>query len=101
MPLPCLRIYGAKRCRARSKQSGKQCLNPAAFSMTTCRIHGARRPHTVLRGEGHPSYKHGNETLKAKTLRSEKLAELRNLEALMYVNGMTIANKIPGRKPRT
>jgi hypothetical protein len=99
MPLPCLHIYGAKRCRARSKHSGKRCLNPAAFGMTTCRMHGARHPHTVLRDEWHPSYKHGHETLKAKAIRSEKLAELRNLEALMFKIGMTKAPKTPGRKP--
>lgn len=101
MPLPCLRMYGAKRCRARSKLSNKQCLNPAAYGMTTCRMHGARYPHTVLRGELHPSYKHGHETLKSKALRSEKLAELRNLEDLMFKIGMTTAKKTPGRKPRT
>lgn len=89
MPLPSLRLHNANQCRARSKRSGNQCLNPAAFGMPTCRMHGARRAHTTLSGEAHPAYQHGQETLDAKAARSSKLFELRQLELLMHLLGMT------------
>lgn len=88
MPLPSLRIHGAKQCRAKSKRSGSQCQNPAAFGMPTCRMHGARHPNTTLRGVEHPNYRHGQETLEAKAVRSAKLAELRRLEYVMKDLGM-------------
>ncbi len=100
MPLPTLHMHGAKQCRARSKRTGNQCQNPAAFGMPVCRMHGARHPHTTLRGEAHPGYKHGHETLEAKAVRSSKLFELRRLEALMHLLGMTTSKKSPGRKPK-
>lgn len=88
MPLPSLRLHGAKQCRARSKKSGNQCLNLAAFGMPTCRMHGARRSHSTLRGADHPSYRHGKETLESKAMRSIKLSDLRALERLMYQHGL-------------
>lgn len=100
MPLPSLRLHNAKQCRARSKRSGNQCLNPAAFGMPTCRMHGARQRQSVARGESHPNYKHGHETLHAKAARSAKLTELRALESLMYLLGMSTAARTPGRKPK-
>ena len=43
MPLPCIRTNAAKQCHARTKATGKQCLNPAAYAMAVCRFHGARK----------------------------------------------------------
>lgn len=83
MPLPCLHLHGAKQCRARSKRSGNQCQNPAAYGMPTCRMHGARHPLTVLKGTAHPKYKHGRETITKKVHRSKKLKELRKLETMI------------------
>lgn len=85
MPLPSLRLHSAKQCRARSKRSGNQCLNPAAFGMPTCRMHGARQAHTVRAGEAHQNFKHGFETLPAKVHRSQKLAELKEIKGLMRI----------------
>ena len=100
MPLPSLRVHNAKQCRARSKRSGNQCLNPTAFGMPTCRMHGARHRVSISRGDLHPNYKHGQETLEAKAMRSAKLTELRALESLMYLLGMSTAARTPGRKPK-
>ena len=83
MPLPSLYLHGAMQCRARSKRSGIQCKNPAAFGMPTCRMHGARPRHTILSGEAHPNYRHGWETREAKARRSQKLKDLRWLEKLI------------------
>lgn len=98
MPLPSLN-HGALQCKAKAKHSGCRCKNPAAFGMKVCRVHGARRPHTIMKGEAHPNYKHGLETLAAKAERSAGLVELRRLEGLMHDLGMATAHRIPGRKP--
>ena len=98
MSLPSVK-RGALRCKAKCKRTGIQCQNPAAFGMKVCRVHGARRPHTILKGIDHPNYKHGHETLAAKAERSAGQAELRRLEELMYDLGMTTAKRTPGRKP--
>ena len=99
MPLPSLLAHGALQCKAKTKHSGSKCQNPAAFGMKVCRMHGARRPHTILKGGKHPNYQHGQETLEAKAARSEKLGELRYIESLMHILQMTKAKRTPGRKP--
>ena len=84
MPLPNI----TQRCRAKAKSTQSQCHNPAAFGMPTCRLHGARRPHTILKGEAHPNYRHGNETQERRRERRVKMAELRKLEELIQKLGM-------------
>jgi hypothetical protein len=66
--------------------------------MRVCRYHGARK--TVLKGEAHPNYKHGEQTLAAKAERSAGLAELRMLEGMMHDLKMTTARRTVGRKPK-
>jgi hypothetical protein len=100
MPLPSVTTHGALRCHAKSKSTGQQCQNPSAFGMKVCRLHGARKPNTILKGAAHPAFKHGEETLAAKTALSAGLAELRRLEGLMHQLGMTTARRTPGRKPK-
>ena len=90
----------APRCTAKAKRSGVRCLNPAAFSMRVCRVHGARRSSTVRRGTDHPAYKTGNETLTAKRERSARLAELRDIEAALSALGALDGPRWPGRKPK-
>lgn len=68
--------------------------------MTICRYHGARRPNTILKGEAHPGYKSGHETLAAKAARAAEAAEMRELEKMMHLLNMTTAKKTPGRKPK-
>lgn len=81
MPLPAMKT--AKRCRARTKSTGRQCENPAAFGMAVCRLHGARKRDTVRRGKEHPNYKDGKETLEAKKRSAEMQRELKQLEIWM------------------
>lgn len=102
MPLPSISIHGAQQCKATAKHSRCRCLNPAAFGMAVCRLHGARRPHTILKGKAHPNYRHGGETLIAKAARSAKLAELGALEEILHQLKMVPpgTKKSPGRKPR-
>jgi hypothetical protein len=99
MPLPNIASGKTRRCTAKAKSRGAQCLNAAAWGCSTCRFHGARKPETIKRGASHPQYKHGGETLEAKAERSRRLAELRDLEALSYEMGMARGPRWRGRKP--
>ena len=101
MPLPSIRSGKTLRCYAKCKARGDQCRNPAAYGMPVCRFHGARKPGTIKRGAAHPNYRHGGETLTAKSNRSAKLAQLRDLEAQMAVVGVLEGPRWRGRKPRT
>ena len=100
MPLPSVTAHPALRCKARSKRSGRRCMNPAAYGQPTCRMHGARKPETFKRGTDHPLFIHGQETLEAKSERSAKLAELREIEAFMFETGMATGARWMGRKPK-
>jgi hypothetical protein len=99
MPLPSLTMHGALQCKATAKHSQTRCLNPAAYGMPVCRLHGARRPETIRRGPDHPNYHHGRETLEAKAARSRALVELRELEGAMVVLGALEGPRWRGRKP--
>jgi hypothetical protein len=100
MPLPSVAAYPALRCRAKSKRSGQRCMNPAAYGQRTCRMHGARKPETIKRGTDHPLFIHGQETLEAKSKRSARLTELREIETFMFETGMAAGARWRGRKPR-
>lgn len=99
MPLPCVANRKTSQCTARSRRSGVRCLNPTAFGMPVCRFHGARRSETIKQGTDHPAYKHGQETIEMKAVRSASSSRLRKLEAWMHLLNMTTANRMPGRKP--
>jgi hypothetical protein len=77
-------------------------FEPAAYGMTVCRYHGARKPDAIRKGSNHPQYRHGRETLEAKAERSKVLAELREIEALSFAYGL-VPKGTPrwrGRKPK-
>lgn len=101
MPLPGLK----RQCTARSKRSGRRCLNPCVVSwgekpFSVCRMHGPRRS-AYPTGPAAPNYRHGEETREAKAERSRMLAELRDLEALSFAYGL-VPEGTPrwrGRKP--
>jgi hypothetical protein len=63
-------------------------MNPSAYGQLVCRMHGARKPETIKRGEDHPLFIHRQETLEAMAERSVRLAELREIEAFMFETGM-------------
>lgn len=52
-----------------------------------------------MRGANHPQYRHGQETLEAKAERSQRLAELRELEEMMFKLGLAGGPRWRGRKP--
>lgn len=99
MPLPNITSGKTKRCKAKCKARGDQCRNPAAYGMRVCRYHGAKKSEAIKRGANHPQYRHGQETLEAKAERSQRLGELRELEALSFALGMATGPKWRGRKP--
>lgn len=88
MPIKWIDSRSDKQCTARAKSTGLRCLNPAAYGCRTCRVHGARKQKSIKRGKNHPNYLHGMETLKAKGIRSVKLAELREIEANLIEQGL-------------
>lgn len=100
MPLPNILSGKTKRCKAKCKARGDQCRNPVAYGTAVCRYHGARKPETIMRGVHHPQYKHGQETQEAKVERSQRMGELRELEALSFALGLASGAKWRGRKPR-
>lgn len=100
MPLPNIVSGKTKRCTAKCKATRTRCWNPSAYGMSVCRYHGSRKPCTVRRGADHPQHKHGNETIEAKTGRSQKLAELRFLERLSFELGLASGPHWRGRKPK-
>ncbi len=98
MPLPSMRLFGAKRCTANSKRTGLPCNNPAAYGCRTCRMHGARKKESIKRGKDHPNFVHGNRTLQAELEQSAASRRLQQLEDAMHVLGMTTAKRSRGRK---
>ena len=99
MPLSWLDSKPEKRCSAKAKSTKQRCLNPAAYGCNTCRLHGARRNSSIKRGEQHPNYLHGTETLERKHQRSIKLAELREVENDLITRGFIKCKRTVGRKP--
>ena len=98
MPLPSMRLHGAKSCTAKSKRTGLPCNNPAAYGCGTCRMHGARKAESIKRGEQHPNYVHGGRTLEAQLEQSAVSRRLQQIEDAMHLLGMTTAKRSRGRK---
>lgn len=101
MPLPT--VTETNRCSARTKSRNLEpCLNPRAYGCKTCRVHGARKPATILKGKHHPAYKDGSQTLDARADYSAAASRLRTLEQLMVDTGTVSAEfrRTVGRKPR-
>ena len=96
MPLPNLN----RRCSARARSTGKQCLNPAAFDCSSCRMHGARRRQTVKVGKAHPQHKHGRRTQVAIQKYQLAMAELALMEEIGHGSGLLIGPRKSGRKPK-
>ena len=96
--LPSVKLYGARRCQAKSRRSGEQCKNPAAYGQKACRFHGAHRSMARLTGPNNPAYKHGRETDEVRAERRERIKELQDLEDAGRKLGMIVGPKTRGRK---
>ena len=92
------------RCTAKSVRSGNQCLKPALKSSRTqkCGHHGGRNKGPVTdAGKARSAAAHvktGEFTKQAIRERSQKLAEMMQLEDAMHVLKMTTATRTRGRK---
>jgi len=93
------------RCTATSKRSRQQCGKPALKISRTqkCQFHGGRStgPRTA---EGKSRvivahWKHGQETLAAKTERAKSSTLFLQLEDATHVLGMITGGRTRGRKP--
>lgn len=93
------------RCTAKSVRSGNQCLKPALKSSRTvkCGHHGGRNKGPITGvGKARSAAAHvktGEFTKQAIRERSQKLAEMMQLEDAMHVLKMTTATRTRGRKP--
>ena len=93
------------RCTAKSVRSGNQCLKPSLKSSRTqkCSHHGGRNKGPVTEaGKARSAAAHvktGEFTKLAIRERSQKLAEMMQLEDAMHVLKMTTASRTRGRKP--
>jgi len=93
------------RCTAKSVRSGQQCLNPSLKSSRTqkCGHHGGRNKGPITEaGKARSAAAHvktGEFTKQAIRERSQKLAEMMQLEDAMQVLKMTTATRTRGRKP--
>ena len=99
MPLPSVLKHGAKLCSAKSKRTGLPCNNPAAFSCSSCRMHGAHKSRNVAHGVKSGKYKNGHYTKEAKEKSSKSLVKLRYLEDIGQEAGIILGSKTRGRKP--
>lgn len=98
MPLPSMRLFGAKQCTALTKRTKQPCKNPAAYGCRTCRMHGARKPETIKQGKDHANFVHGRRTLEAQQEQSAFCRRLQQLEDAMHILGVTTAKRSRGRK---
>ena len=93
------------RCSAKSVRSGNQCLKPALKSSRTqkCGHHGGRNKGPITEaGKARSAAAHvktGEFTKQAIQERSQKLAEMMQLEDACHVLGLTNAGRTRGRKP--
>jgi hypothetical protein len=93
------------RCTAKSVRSGNQCLKPALKSSRTtkCPTHGGRNKGPVTEaGKARSAAAHvktGEFTKQAIRERSQKLAEMMQLEDACRILKLTTATKTRGRKP--
>jgi len=92
------------RCTAKSVRSGNQCLKPAMKSSRTskCKTHGNSKGPVTEAGKARSAAAHvktGEYTKQAIRARSQKLAEMMQLEDAMHVLKMTTAARTRGRKP--
>ena len=94
------------RCTARSTRSGNQCRKPALKVSRTqkCQTHGGRNKGPITaEGKARSAAAHvktGEFTKFAIKERSQKLAEMMQLEDAMHVLKMTTSSRTRGRKPR-
>ena len=93
------------RCTAKSVRSGNQCLKPSLKSSRTqkCGHHGGKNKGPVTEaGKARSAAAHvktGEYTKQAIQERSQKLAEMMNLEDCLMILKMTSASRTRGRKP--
>lgn len=99
MPLPSIRLHGAKLCAAKSKRTGLTCNNPAAHGCKTCRMHGAHKSRNVAKGVNSGKYKNGNFTKEAKEKTQKTIVKLRYLEDLGQQGGFMTGTRTRGPKP--
>jgi hypothetical protein len=100
--MPLSNVTETNRCTAKCKARQSRCLNLSAYKMKVCHKHGARKPATILRGNAHPAFKDGSQTLEARAKYSAAASRLRTLEQIMVDTRMVGAEfkRIRGRKPK-
>ncbi len=85
----------ARRCQALSKRSKRQCMGPAVKGKHVCMFHGGKSIGPVAE-QGRKRCAeaktiNGWETREKRRVRATKLGELRDLEKLMKLTGLTVS----------
>jgi hypothetical protein len=101
MPLQSIVSGKTKRCKAKCKARGDQCRNPAAYGMSVCRYHGARKPETIMRGSEHWNYRGAGQTQHERQARHDMAVFFYETENLMAKLEMLAQGSAGtrGRKP--
>jgi len=94
------------RCTAKSVRSGNQCLKPAMKTSRTskCKTHGNSKGPVTEAGKARSAAAHvktGEHTKKSIRERSQKLAEMMQLEDACLILGLSNATRTRGRKPNS
>ena len=97
MPLPNVKRFRHATCKA----TGNNCRNPAAYGMSVCRYHGAKRPKSIRHGAAHGRYKSGEFTKASKKASKQASVRLMDLENMGFQLGMMTGERTRGRKPTT
>ncbi len=92
------------RCTAKSVRSGRQCKKPSLRSSRTqkCSTHGSSMGPITEAGKARSAAAHiktGEFTKQAIQERSQKLAEMMQLEDACLILGLSNAGRTRGRKP--
>jgi hypothetical protein len=95
MPLPHIKSF----CRANSKSTGTTCQNPTAFQSPVCRLHGAKRPQSIVSGPNHGRYRSGAFTMATKAAYKEASRRLADLDTVARDMGLISGPRTRGPKP--
>ena len=86
--------WPGRRCGAKTRAGG-MCQNPATRGRTRCKLHGGKSAGPVTeQGRkrcAEAKTVHGWETREKRRVRATKLGELRDLEKLMKLTGLTVS----------
>ena len=86
--------------REQQEEEAEKKLEPSQSRIEESQVQSVQSSSDILKGTGHPNYKHGNRTKESMATYSNKVAELDHLEAIAHSVGIMEGPKRAGRKPK-